>query len=84
MRKTILFIALGMFLSVSISANACDKDKASTKSGKSHSCCSKGAKATKACTMKDGKDCSKDPNCVKDMKASKSTKTTTKKLEEKS
>lgn len=83
MRKTILFLALGMFLSASVTANACDKDKASTKSGKSHSCCTKGAK-TKACTMKDGKDCSKDPNCVKDMKASKSSKTATKKADEKS
>ncbi len=79
MRKTILFLALGLFLSASVTANACDKDKAS-KMGKGHSCCTKGAKAA----MKDGKDCSKDPKCVKDMKASKSSKTTTKKVEEKS
>ncbi len=80
MHKTILFLALGLFLSASVTANACDKDKASSKMGKGHSCCTKGAKAA----MKDGKECSKDPKCVKDMKASKSTKTTAKKVEEKS
>ena len=70
MRNIILLLALGMFLSVSVTANACDKDKASLKSGKSSSCCMKGTKA-KACMTKDGKDCTKDPNCVKDMKATK-------------
>jgi len=70
MRKTVLLLALGMFLGASVNANACDKDKASLKSGKSNSCCMKGSKA-KACMTKDGKDCSKDPNCVKDMKAAK-------------
>ena len=69
MRKTLLLLALGAFLSVSVTANACDKDKASA-SGKSHSCCMKGAKP-KSCMTKAGKDCTKDPSCMKDMKASK-------------
>jgi hypothetical protein len=81
MRKIILLLALGMFLSASVTANACDKDKVS-KSGKSHSCCMKGSKA-KACMTKAGKDCSKDPNCVKDMKATKTSKVS-KKTDEKS
>ena len=51
MRKTILLLALGMFLSASVTANACDKDKAAVKGTKSSSCCMKGVKATKAgCT----------------------------------
>ena len=83
MRKTILFLALGMFLSASVTANACDKDKASTTTGKSHSCCTKGSKA-KSCMTKAGKDCTKDPNCVKDMKASKTSKTATKNADGKS
>ncbi|MDP4229136.1 MAG: hypothetical protein Q8916_01875 [Bacteroidota bacterium] len=83
MRKTILLLALGMFLSTSVTANACDKEKASMKSSKAHGCCMKG-KAMKDCMTKDGKDCSKDPNCVKDMKASKTSKTSLKKTEGKS
>ncbi len=82
MRKTILLLALGMFLSASVTANACDKDKASLKSGKSHACCMKGTKA-KSCMTKDGKDCTKDPSCMKDMKASKNSKVS-KKTDEKS
>ena len=70
MRKTLLLLALGSFLSASVTANACDKDKAST-SGKSHSCCTTKASMAKDCMTKNGKDCSKDPNCTKDMKASK-------------
>lgn len=83
MRKTILLLALGMFLGASVTANACDKDKASAKSSKTHACCMKG-KAAKSCMTKEGKDCTKDPNCVKDMKASKTSKTSVKKVEEKS
>ena len=82
MRKTILFLALGMFLSASVTANACDKDKVSA-TGKSHSCCMKGNKA-KACMTKADKDCSKDPKCLKDMKASKTSKIAPKKAAEKS
>ena len=87
MRKTIVLLALGLFLSASVAANACDKDKAcSMKSSKVKSaCCMKGAKATKTadCTMKDAKDCTKDPKCVKEMKASKDMKNCCKKVVEK-
>ncbi len=72
MRKTILLLALGMFLSASVTANACDKDKASGTSSKSSACCSKG-KHAKVCMTKEGKDCTKDPSCMKDMKASKTS-----------
>lgn len=72
MRKTILLLALGMFLSASVTANACDKDKAAVKAAKS-SCCMKGAKAMKAgCTEADMKACAKKGiDCTKEMKASK-------------
>lgn len=72
MRKTILLLALGMFLSVSVTANACDKDKA-LKASKTSSCCMKGVKATKAgCTEAEVKACAKKGiDCTKDMKASK-------------
>jgi hypothetical protein len=69
MRKLTLLLALGLFLSASVSANACDKDKVS-KTGKTHSCCMKGTKA-KECMKEASKDCSKDPQCIKDMKAMK-------------
>jgi hypothetical protein len=71
MRKTLLLLALGAFLSASSIANACDGNKTATNS-KSQHCCTKG-KHAKACMTKAGKDCTKDPNCVKDMKASKTT-----------
>lgn len=74
MRKTILLLALGMFLGTSVVANACDKDKASVKGAKS-SCCMKGAKAAKTgCTDADMKACAKKGvDCTKEMKAAKNS-----------
>jgi hypothetical protein len=91
MRKAILFLAFGSFLAASVSAYACDGDKACSMKGRkaSSAACmkakgSKASMATKsggACTMKDGKDCSKDPSCMKGAKASKATPSTTEKKE---
>jgi hypothetical protein len=72
MRKTLLLLALGAFLSATSIANACDGTKTAANSKTHSSCCMKGKKA-KACMTKNGKDCTKDPNCTKDMKASKTT-----------
>ena len=73
MHKSILLLALGVFLSASVTANACDKDKASA-----GSCCTKG-KHAKVCMTKEGKDCTKDAKCMKAMKTSKTSKTAIKK-----
>ncbi|MBS1904620.1 MAG: hypothetical protein JSS75_13005 [Bacteroidetes bacterium] len=82
MRKVLMLIALGSFMATAVTSYACDGDKACAMKGKkaSSSCCAaKGTKAaaTKAdpnCKVKNGKDCSKDPNCVKEMAGKKSTK----------
>ena len=70
MRKTLVLLALGAFLSASSIASACDGDKVAAKS--KHDCCMKGSKA-KTTIMKASKDCSKDPKCMQDIKASKTT-----------
>jgi len=62
MRKLILFLALGMFLSVTVTANACDHDKACAKATKG-AVCTKTGKA-KASLMKDGKNCTVNSNCA--------------------
>ncbi|MFI5263235.1 MAG: hypothetical protein ACHQM6_01830 [Candidatus Kapaibacterium sp.] len=62
MRKTILLLALGMFLSASVTANACNHDKACAKATKG-AVCTKAAKA-KASLTKDGKNCTVNSNCA--------------------
>ncbi len=85
MRKVLMFMALASFLTASVTTSkACGDDKACAAKGKkaSMSCCTKGAKASTAvkgtmdpnCKVKNGKDCSKDPNCVKEMSSKKSMK----------
>lgn len=71
-------------MAAAVTSYACDGDKACAmkgKNAKAHCSMMKDAKATTAsgkmdpkCTVKDGKDCTKDPNCVKEMSSKKSMK----------
>lgn len=84
MRKILMFIALGAFMSTAVSSYACDGDKAcamkTSKKAKADCCAHMKATKTAAnttdpkCTVKNGKDCTKDPNCVKEMSSKKSMK----------
>ena len=60
MRKTILFLALGMFLSASVTANACDGGKVCSKSSKAHASHVKASKSLAS----GANQCTKDPNCI--------------------
>ncbi len=72
MRKTLVLIALGLFLGANIS-QACDGDKAKAMKSGDKSCCSKMASVKKECTDAEKKACTS--------KASKMSKTSGAKAE---
>jgi hypothetical protein len=81
MRNVLMLLVFGSLMATAVTGYACDGDKACAMKGKAvkECCATKATKTTTAttdpkCTTKNGKDCSKDPNCVKEMKSNKSMK----------